>query len=170
MLNLLCLSLLMHPVHESVSEVEWNQATGRLEVAMRLDVLDEQWLRRRADEARRDGDKKKKGDWQLAYLRSRFRISDVKDEKKDPTKYHWVGSEEDGGHIWWFFELEPAERQVPEWVEDRVLFERNLNQANRVLVIGQVPKRTLILTIRHPRAYLYQDEDEQLNETPATGR
>ena len=37
-------SALLHPVHETVAEVEWNADTNRIEVALRLDALDEQWL------------------------------------------------------------------------------------------------------------------------------
>ncbi len=35
----------MHPVHETVTEVQWNFKTHRMEVAVRLAAEDERWIR-----------------------------------------------------------------------------------------------------------------------------
>ncbi|MCG8649232.1 MAG: hypothetical protein MI861_05335, partial [Pirellulales bacterium] len=102
-------TILLHPVHETVAEVEWNQQSKRLEVALRLDVLDEQWL------ARKYGPRKDVASWALKYLRGRFRVGDRQAaevnpdqpaDKPDPARYHWVGRDQQGSHVWWYFEIE----------------------------------------------------------------
>ena len=70
MFAVLTFAALLHPVHETVSELEWNAKTGRLEVALRLDALDEQWLREQTDGRASDV-----AGWVLPYLRQKFRIS-----------------------------------------------------------------------------------------------
>lgn len=168
MLAVFLTALLMHPVHETVTEMEWNPQTRRLEVAMRLDAIDEQWLRKRATRTPTPADP---GNWELAYLRRHFRISEPPQKgKPDATKYRWIGRDEDKGHVWWFFELEPADRDPPQWIEHRVLFEKESNQANRILLLGTVPARTLILTMQRPRASLIPTEGHDPTSSPATGR
>jgi len=166
MLGFLLAMLMMHPVHETVAEVEWNPKTCRLEVAMRLDALDEQWLRRRARP-----DRQSEGQWELDYLKRRFRISVSPGEgEADSASYRWLGREEERGHVWWYFEIEPDDKQVPKWVDDRVLFEKEENQANRVIVLGGVPKRTLVLTMQRPKAFLNQASLDESDSTPRIDR
>ncbi len=163
MLALLLTSLLMHPVHETYTEVEWNRRTNRLEVAMRLGPLDEQRLRGELANKREDSK------WVIDYLRQTFRVDKAKTRKDQDglVTYHWVGRENKRSHVWWYFEIEPADRQRPNWMEHRVLFDRNDHQLNRVLILGQVPKRALTLTIRQPHASLYQEQenDERVEQT-----
>ena len=162
-------AFLLHPVHETVSEIEWNEKTGRLEVALRLDPLDEQWLRKQADSR---GETSK---WALKYLARKFRIADSP-QSKSPDKtpaasktpaatYHWVGRDDKESHVWWYFEIEPADGKPPRWIDQRILLERNENHINRVLVLGQVPRRALTLTIQRPRAYLNQADHEQASQS-----
>ncbi len=147
-------TLLLHPVHETLSEIEWNGETRRLEVALRIDPLDEQWLK-----------KKLRGDdryaqWVPKYLESKFRVTDRAKNKEDAT-YHWIGRDDKGSHVWWYFEIQPADRQRPQWIEQRMLFERDEKYVNRVLILGQVPKRALTLTIQRPKAFLDPAKNEQ---------
>ncbi len=166
MLGFFLAALLMHPVHETVAEIEWNPETGRLEVALRLDALDEQWLRKRVPQ-----DRQSEGQWELAYLKSRCRIAAPPEENGvDPTTYRWIGRDEERGHVWWYFEIEPGDKQPPTWIEQRVLFEKEQNQANRVVVLGGVPKRTLVLTMQRPKAFLNQAGNDEPDSTPQTGR
>ena len=159
----LLVALVMHPVHETVAEVEWNPDSGRLEVALRFDAIDEQWLKRRHASRHQD-----EGGWQTAYVRQRFRITELPAKgEPDETKYRWIGRDEDRGHVWWFFEIEPADKEPPEWIEQRVLLEKEDNQVNRVLLLGRVPKQTLILTMQRPRASLKQ---AQLHESESHAR
>jgi hypothetical protein len=166
MFAFLLVSLVMHPVHETVAEVEWNSDQGRLEVALRIDAIDEQWLKRRhASQHRGDGA------WQTAYLRQRFRISELPAEgEPDEAKYRWIGRDEDRGHVWWFFEIEPPGRKPPSWIEQRVLLEKEDNQVNRVLLLGRVPKQTLILTMQQPRASLKQAKEHESESPVRAGR
>lgn len=167
MLGFLLVSLLMHPVHETVSEIEWNSETGRLEVALRLDALDEQWLRKRLARP-----PQAKGVWETTYLRDRFRIAPPPEQhESDSTTYRWIGRDEEKGHVWWYFEIEPADKQPPTWIQQRLLFEKGENHTNRVLVLGAVPTRTVILTMQKPQAFLKQtDDDDESESAPQNGR
>ena len=145
----------MHPVHETVSEIEWNDETKRLEVALRLDQLDEQWLKNRLASQRPTEV------WAIEYLREKFRIRDRVDARQpDTASYHWVGRETKGAHVWWFFEIAPADQREVEWIEQQMLFEREPNYVHRVLILGSPTKRSLNLHARRPKAYLNQSKDE----------
>ena len=152
---------LLHPVHETVSEVEWNPTSRRLEVAMRLDVLDEQWLRRQSNA--RDSEYSR---WATAYLRRHFRITlPAKKGEPDSARYHWIGRDEEGSHAWWYFEIEPRDGQKPTWIEVRTLLERDESYVNRILVLGRAPRRALTLTIQQPKASL----EQAIHETDSAG-
>lgn len=152
---ILLFAALIHPVHETVAEVEWNPKTERLEVALRLDALDEQWLRKRAD-----GDAEDVAAWALPYLRDRFRISErPKKNEQDRTAYRWIGRQAEGSHVWWFFEIGPEDKQRPSWIDVRLLLERERNYTNRILILDQAPRRSLTLTIEKPKANLNQPAD-----------
>ncbi len=158
MFPLLFTFALLHPVHETVTEIEWNAQTGRLEVALRLDVLDEQWLRKRGEHNVEDSK------WRLDYLRRKFRVTKSPSKgQPDGCEYHWVGRHEEGSHVWWYFEIALRDKQPPTWVDQRVLFEREENYTHRILILDQVPRRSLTLTIQRPKANL----DEAVNETNA---
>jgi hypothetical protein len=169
MFPVLIAAVLLHPVHETVAEIEWNGESKRLEVALRMDVLDEQWLRQRGGR-RQDVSK-----WAIGYLRQRFRVADLpKQERRDPTTYHWIGRDKEGSHVWWYFEIEPANQKRPTWIDQRVLFERDQDYANRILILDQVPRRSLTLTIQGPRADLEQATNEPITvestPTPQSNR
>ena len=92
----------LHPANVSLSELATSEDGTRWEVGLRLSLDDAHWI---------DG-----GQWagssppppndrverRTEYLRKRYRIDDA--------RYHWVGSETDGGHVWWFFEIEPVSK------------------------------------------------------------
>ena len=165
---LLLTGVLMHPVHETVSEVQWNPETKRLEVALRLDVLDEQWLRRRYANGR-DLEQ-----WATEYLAKQFRVDppptaadsspssaelptaarDHADASTRRDTYHWIGRKQDGARVWWFFEIEPASAKRPAVIEQRVLFESDSRYINQILVLGSDPKRSFGLTADQPRGPL----------------
>jgi len=149
MIALLLIAALLHPVHETLSEVEWNGESNRLEVALRIDQLDEQWLKKRY--GRRSGEQK----WEIEYVSRHVRIAPVpKKGTADTTKYHWIGRQVSGAHVWWYFEIETEEGKPPDWIEHRVLFDRQSNYTNRVLILNENPKRSLSLTARRPRGIL----------------
>ncbi len=146
----LLLAVLLHPVHETVAEVEWNSETGRLEVALRLSVLDEQWIGRQA------GSKESVEVWAKKYLQSRFRIDPNAgdDAKKRSAKYHWVGRQQQGSHVWWYFEIEPREQQRPSVISQKMLFDRNEGYVNRVVLLTKKTRRAVTLTAEKPQAKL----------------
>lgn len=205
---LILTAFLLHPVHETIAEVEWNAETKRLEVALRLDVVDAEWIRRRiTQEAKRKIDAvgqprasqqspplanqetptgandattiakgSQLGNWRLQYLKSRFKIDPLaesrvgnqpKSEKVIERKlehmanqsgsYHWVGLEERQGHVWWFFEIEPRTGKCPVTLEQKILFDKESNQINRVIVLGTKPTRTVIHTARNPRQPIFAE-------------
>lgn len=218
--------LVVHPVHETISEIEWNDDTKRLEVAMRVDAIDDQWIRKQSlstypgmrfeqldrgasagrgnTKGLRSRDKRKNSEralgpgtvnWRLQYVEKFFRVdpttridqkaaqkNQLTDESNaDPASsregtrqgsslhdsnatYHWIGVEEDRGHVWWFFEIAPKSKLPPEVLENRILFAKETNQINRVIVLGVNPKRSLVHSSENPRRSLFpnnQKTDEQ---------
>lgn len=165
---------MLHPVHETVAEVEWNDETRRMEVALRLDVLDEQWIRRHHAEPDED-----EGDaaWRLRYLRDRFRFLDPwaesrgndlavvaegssqpvarnTDRQRPLMRYRWVGREQQAGHVWWFFEVQPESGRRPMGIEQRMLFDRDDRYTHRVLLLGTEPPVTRVVTPDRPQSRL----------------
>lgn len=161
----LLIAALLHPVHETVSEIEWNAETSRLEVALRLDVLDEQWLRKKL------GGKEPVSQWAIGYLQQNFRVTErPKGKKPDSTTYRWVGRKEEGSHVWWYFEIEPPDKQRPTWIDQRVLLEREENYTNRILILDQTPRRSLDLNAQRPKANLDEAADDTDSTPPADRR
>ena len=180
----LCTSVLMHPVHETVSEVEWNAQTHALEVSLRMSVLDEQWMVRqyaaaaaKVQQSKPESPKSQEAkphttsqsqrlqQTALLYLRSNFRLDPSADRTQKNTssaKYQWVGRQEEGSHVWWFFQIEPADKQQPTDLHQTMFFERGQGYANRILILGQVPKRAATLTIRRPNVNIRHDAKARL--------
>ena len=158
---MLLAAVLVHPSHESLSEVEWNAETGRLEVALRFDALDEQWLRKQQPE------RSKRDDWSVQYLRSKYRIAEAPAAKQpDPTIYHWIGREEEGPHVWWYFEIEPRDHQPPKWLEVRVLFEREKNYTHQFIRLDRKPRYSKTLTVLTPRRPFNPGPQKTRADTP----
>ena len=162
---ILLISALLHPVHETVAEIEWNTETGRLEVALRIDVLDQQWLQKKL------GRQEKVSQWAIRYLRQNFRITDrPKNNEPDKTSYRWIGRKEEGSHVWWYFEIEPPDKKRPTWIDQRVMLEREENYTNRILILDQTPRRSLDLNAQRPKANLDEAEDDTDSTPPADRR
>ena len=164
-------TVLMHPVHETVSEIEWNSETSRMEVAIRMSALDEQWIQRRLDSS--NGVSK----WGVNYLGTTFRFDPVDKPSKsnavskplgEPAKpshrIHWVGREEEGSHVWWYVEIEPLDHKRPRMIEQRMFFERNQGYTNRVVLLGQVPRKAITLTIQKSKTKLDWKADDRTKQ------
>jgi hypothetical protein len=152
--SLLCL-MLVHPVHETVSEIQWNPKTHRMEVALRLDILDEQWLQKQTSQPKLDKA------WRVNYLKKKFRVTQpVGAGQARTSTYHWIGREQKGAHVWWFFEIEPADTNKPQWIQQSMLEEREPNYTHRILILGEPGKRSLNLTTRKNKARLDQAKDD----------
>ncbi|QEG00900.1 hypothetical protein Mal15_49760 [Stieleria maiorica] len=154
-------ALLMHPVHETVCEIEWNAETKRVEVALRIDVLDEQWMARSIGA---DSDDQ----WRGNYLRSRVFFDPISDnsvsdngDMPDPSgrPIKWLGRKPDGGHAWWFFEVVCEDGVPPTSILSRLLFDRDRNYRHHIVVLGRPAgddgKRvSIVLTEQKPSARL----------------
>ena len=152
----LCTSLLMHPVHETVSEVQWNAKTKRVEVGLRLDVLDEQWIAKQIS----DGAKE---DWHGAFLTSQILFDPTADQRADSKvtgrRIKWIGRKEEGGHVWWFFEAVCEDGIPPTSVQMRLLFDRDPSYQHRIIVLGKTEagdgaRRSVVLSQQKPKSTL----------------
>lgn len=159
-------TLLLHPVHETVCEVEWNAQTNRMEVALRLDVLDEQWIEKQWIE--RTIDKDVEAGWQEEFLRTRLwfdpQSARVKEsgssgsgQKWTGRPIKWVGRKEDGAHVWWFFEVVCDDGKPPQTVRSELLFDRQRNYQHRIVVLGKAlaedgKRPAVLLTAEKPQA------------------
>ncbi|MCO8122264.1 hypothetical protein NHH03_10980 [Stieleria sp. TO1_6] len=164
-------SLLLHPVHETFCELEWNRRTQRVEAALRLDSLDEQWIAKRyanqtpPDDAasQPNGTPTAPSAWQQAFLERQlmFDATGKGAERRSGHSIKWVGRKEDGAHVWWFFEVLCEQGVPPKTLETRLLFDRekgyhhrvnllNTTQSGRtttpVVLSEQTPKATLPLS------------------------
>lgn len=109
------LLLIMHPVRETLAEIQHNPDTNRLEIALRLAIEDERVLLRRHVKTR-VVDREQTRRAALEVLSEQLRIGTrefIEQERLSPgqraelsARYHWVGRETEGAHVWWFFELE----------------------------------------------------------------
>ncbi|TWU24174.1 hypothetical protein Pla52o_20980 [Novipirellula galeiformis] len=167
----LLLFAMLHPVHETVSEVQWNGETKRFEVALRLHLLDQQWIEKRS------GSSQAVEHWGVNYLERTFLIRPQTKAKSqppgDPTgnkaTIHWVGRSDEGSHVWWYFEVEPVTaNQTPARyeIQQQMFFERNEAFRNRVILIGQLSKTAITLTIERPIAPLEESIDEHPSLPP----
>ena len=149
-------ALLMHPIHETVCEVEWNAKTNRVEVALRLDALDEQWIATTIGA-------EVNGQWQPKYLRSQL-VFDPTSDKMGGSKWKgrpldWVGRKFEGGHVWWFFEVVCEDGRPPTVVQTRLLFDRHQDYQHRLVVLGRAKsddgkRPSILLTRQKPTSSL----------------
>lgn len=100
-----------HPFHATLSEIEWNAQTGRLEVAVRVDPGDlERALRART--GRRlvlEKETEEARDGLLAdFVKETFRVAGAGDRRAGPplkARVHFVGHELTPRFAWLYFEL-----------------------------------------------------------------
>ncbi|OYP36101.1 DUF6702 family protein [Rhodopirellula sp. MGV] len=149
--------LLMHPVHETYSEIEWNEASSCCEVAMRIHGLDEQWMRREL--------KAEIGSqWQPDYLSKHVVFDRTETEGADGKRgfsgkpIRWIGRKIEGPNVWWFFEVECKGGVPPQTVYDDLLFDREDNYHHRFTILGHKDdsgKLPSVITSKdHPEASL----------------
>lgn len=157
--------LLLHPVHETVTEVQWNPKTSSVEVAIRLDALDEEWIDKQTKPAETS-----KQEWRIDYLRRRLRVSPLPTAMPSPLptasaaddapkpnltpddRYRWIGRQTEGAHVWWYVAITPASGKAPEWIDIQLLLDRNANYQHRVLFLDENPKRSEDLNRKKTKA------------------
>ncbi|MDA8744064.1 hypothetical protein N9N28_05475, partial [Rubripirellula amarantea] len=148
------LFLLMHPVHETVSEVEWNEQTKSVEVAVRFHRLDEEWILKQpvvknfgdkfnAETPELSGDEASElGRRAMGYLGRHYRFKGFQDPKAIAL-YRWIGRKEEGAHVWWYFEVVSNDKTRPTLIDLTLLFEHNQNYTHRVVFLDQSPKTSV---------------------------
>ncbi|MEO1529620.1 MAG: DUF6702 family protein [Planctomycetota bacterium] len=153
-------ALLLHPVHETLSELEWNPKSERVEVALRLSLEDEDWIVRHHGPL--PAGKEKRGDWYRDLLAAQMVFDPVLKTEDSPPRgrpIHWLGRKEEGAHVWWFFEV-GGKKTPPKTLDMSLLFDRDTNYRHRVILLGNKSTgdakkhRALELSVAKPRAQL----------------
>lgn len=156
--------LLLHPIHETVSELEWNEQSKSTEVALRLHGLDEQWILKQPviqppadaaspfkieaeDEA---GEPDKVSRRAMNYLGRHYQFRGFGRPEAIPT-YHWVGRKEEGAHVWWYFEVKSDDETRPTSIDVSLLFDHNTNYTHRILFLEATRRQSATLTRRNHR-------------------
>ncbi|MEM6471980.1 MAG: hypothetical protein AAF802_20640 [Planctomycetota bacterium] len=159
-------AVLTHPFHATSAEMQWNEQTRCVEVAWRLDMLDERWLKKQAE--RRSGADELNDDWPIGVLRRRIWF-DPKPRKAvgnsvsssaasgayESKPLRWVGQKEEGAYVWWFFEVVCEEAVPPQGVLTTMLFDRDHSYQHRFVILNdelEEAKRAFDLTKREPRS------------------
>lgn len=136
--------LIAHPYHVSLAELEFNAASGRWEVALRLhpgdlDAALSHDQRRRVILERETPAAARR--IAIAYLNKHFRL--LAGDPPQPSQLHWVGMQADPKFVWWYFELQPPPGAAPLRLENRVLMEIEPTQVNTVNLLGAPQVRSL---------------------------
>ena len=168
MLTTFCLLLtttLVHPFHSTSTEMQWNETTKCVELSMRIDLLDERWLKKQA--ARRS--KAAKTDvsdeavpWELQCLRRHLWFDPVASKKGSAVRsgfvgkpIRWVGQQQEGAYVWWFFEVFCEDGTPPSRLRTNLLFERDRSFQHRYVVLSEdidESKRAFDLVERQPES------------------
>ncbi|MEL6107395.1 MAG: DUF6702 family protein [Planctomycetota bacterium] len=135
MSSLLLTAFLLHPVHETLSELEWNPESGRVEVALRLSLVDEEWIKRQHGPVPAGEERRKWYRQQLAASMV-FDPVDIKTDAPSGRPIHWLGRKEEGAHAWWFFEV-GGDKTPPKSLRMSLLFDRDSNYRHRVVMLGK---------------------------------
>lgn len=135
-----------HPFHTSMAEMEYNPETKRLEVALRLYIVDcETVLTKLNGKPVQIGDEANRDKLLQKYLETRFRIEPTavvkpkvgKKSKPSKSTINFVGSEIDKAYVWAYFELTPPAKS------------KEFSLRNDVFVEVQ-PEQTNVVQFRHP--------------------
>lgn len=171
-LSNISVSIANHPFHVSTAEVEFNDKTQRLEVALKCQTTDlERALRLMAGKKIDIEDDPQIDILVTSYLTENFylaqataepekakKISDatpssklmpeVPNAPKEPVKL--IGKEFETKWIWIYFELQPPAGEQPLVLVNRVLFEVNTGQINTCLIRHAGQRNALKSTANKP--------------------
>lgn len=135
-----------HPFHSSFAEMEYNPETKRLEVALRLYIVDcETALTKLNGKPIEINDEASRDKLLSKYLASKFRIEPTvvaKPKLREKTEsgktgINYLGSEFEKAYVWVYFELTPP------------MNSHEFSLRNDVLVEVQ-PEQTNVVQFRHP--------------------
>ena len=148
-------TIFFHPVHETVTEIQWNPKSNRYEVALRLHLLDEQWIQTNHGALKT---------WKIDHVRQHLKLKPKRDTKgTKESRYYWIGRSEEGAHVWWYFEIEPLEKDRPDVnrsvrVANTLFFQREEGFQNRVVILREsdepLAKVAFTLTIKDSEQFV----------------
>lgn len=101
-------SVLLHPAQETFTEMQWNGQTNRIEISMRLSVLDEQALIQPFG-----GSVNPTMEAIIRHLRFgsesdlRKPLMDAESIDAIRKRIRWIGRQDEGAHVWCYLEYEP---------------------------------------------------------------
>lgn len=149
MFTLMIAIALLHPFHTTSAEMEWNAESGKWEVSLKMQSFDVQRALQSQSETPVSLDRLTDEDWKREmskYLAPRFKLENA---AKQPSKLEWVGFEERGASLWFYFELTPPKDIQGLRLIQSVLHEFETDQVNTVTFRGKVP-RSVMLTRKRP--------------------
>lgn len=146
---LLFAAVLLHPFHFTSAEVEWNPKTSRLEVALRVSGNDlEHEIQRDTERSITIGSQMTPSDQKrlARYVERHFYLaasSDAKPGQGETSRLKWVGTEDDAGWTWLYFELIPPENAGNLWLSNRLFLEMHPTHINYVSFLSAGKRQTL---------------------------
>lgn len=136
--TLLLTLALLHPVHATYAEIEWNADAKVLEVSLRLDPLDEQTIDKMAKPGVGHVDHRRE------YLAEHLQIERLKDDEPPATgRYRWIGREEKSGYVWWYVEIKTRDGKQPRILRNDILLSHDQRYHHDVLLLGTPQRMTL---------------------------
>jgi len=177
-LVMILMALLLHPVHESLAEGQWNADRTALQVSLRLAPRDlDEVLSKRQKRAIRL-EKESPADTEkllVDYLVDRFFLdsSTAAENLEDPAasdarrkRFRWVGVEREVRFVWVYFEIQPPISAGPQgeteeegrtarwWLHNRVMFEIDARQINTFQLLRSNPPVSVRTTRERPAGVL----------------
>ncbi len=141
--------VLAHPFHTTTAEMEWNRDSGRWEVSLKMQGFDAQRAFQSQNQASPSLDRANKETIKQVfskYLSTRFKLENA---RKESSEFHWIGMEEQGASLWFYFELTPPQDTTDLKLFQTVLHEFETDQVNTVTVRSDRP-RSINLTRKSP--------------------
>jgi len=119
-----------HKFYVSITQIEYNQKEGSAEIIIRIFADDlEVALSRRAGRSVKIGHTEDFDKLALAYLRDTFELRNF---KRQPAKFNWVGKEVQTDMVWLYIEARMPEGLGKAQLRNRILFEMFPEQVNIV--------------------------------------
>ncbi|MBT1701483.1 hypothetical protein KK083_31615 [Fulvivirgaceae bacterium PWU4] len=150
-IQVLALGLYLHPIHVSVTEIEFDEKDKALEIMMRVFIDDmELTMREKLNQPELDILEPKNGqtiDQMVStYLKDHFKIT--LDNK--PQKTNYLGHEKDGEAFVFYIEVSNVKKWKTIQVLNDIITETHEDQSNLVHVTARGNVRSLRLTRNNP--------------------
>jgi hypothetical protein len=143
-----------HPFHTSIAEAEWNEKSGRLEVALKLRPENLERALRLRTKRNVVLERTPELDQIIRrYLNDKFVIEDA---GKRPAKLIWVGKEVTLKEVWLYFEFPMPDGPAGMHLTNRVLFDLGRDQVNTVNFRLREKRTSLTFSREKPRQPLPQ--------------